>query len=158
MLTDTIRRSALHRWKRIWKLAPESILDPRNPRASLAFQATSYLTLAYMRLSQLDHWFTQLTTAGSDIMEAYRPLLGTNIDQPRSAWSAWSLIHSAHALMIVVRLGLDYTRQILAYYWDPQHFLCWTESVIHLSEWLAATAKSGADFPLSREHLLSQTS
>lgn len=53
--------------------------------------------------------------------------------------------------MTVVRIGINYTRRILAFYWDPQHFLCWTESVIHLCKWLSVVDATTLAEPLNRE-------
>ena len=142
----------MYRWKRLWKNGPESTLDPGSLKTSTSFQATSCLTLAYIRLSHLDCWIARLPATSWSIEDAAHHLLTANNGRSRRSWNASSLIHSVHSLMMVVRIGMEYARRILAFHWDPQHFLCWTESVIHLSKWLAVASATVTTSPLNREH------
>ncbi|KAF2012903.1 hypothetical protein BU24DRAFT_494823 [Aaosphaeria arxii CBS 175.79] len=140
---------ALARWKRCWKRAPESILDPRNLDASISFQSISYLMMVYLRLSRNPlppfHQFTGQWDPG----HIARKLAVDSVDEKRSDWSYNGPLHSAHSLMIIVRSGIEHHRRTLSYHWDPQHALPWVEGAISLSRWLELTAETCSQFALN---------
>jgi hypothetical protein len=137
-------------WKAGWRRAPESSLDPQNPNGPVAFTSTALLGLAYIRLhvdmGPLRHLETR------DPMQVALALR----DSPairRSPRLTMALLHSAHALSIPVRLGIDFVAKTQTFFWSIQHSLCSLECAFLLSKWLAAvsSASSNTDPPLS-EH------
>lgn len=53
-----------------------------------------------------------------------------------------ALLHSAHALSIPIRLGLDFVAKTQTFFWSIQHSLCSLECAFLLSKWLAAIPTS----------------
>lgn len=137
-------------WKAGWKRAPESSLDPQNPNGPVAFTSTALLGLAYIRLhidmGPLRHLETR------DPMQVALALRDSPSIQ-RDPRLTMALLHSAHALSIPVRLGIDFVAKTQTFFWSIQHSLCSLECAFLLSKWLAAvsTASSQNDPPLS-EH------
>ena len=137
-------------WKAGWKRAPESSLDPQNPNGPVAFTSTALLGLAYIRLhvdmGPLRHLETR------DAMQVALALRDSPPIQ-RSPRLTMALLHSAHALSIPVRLGIDFVAKTQTFFWSIQHSLCSLECAFLLSKWLAAVsaASSTTDPPLS-EH------
>ena len=140
----------LSQWKQGWKRAPESSLDPQNPNGPVAFTSTALLGLAYIRLhvdmGPLRHLETRDSTAIANALRNTPPIRRDHHLTP-------ALLHSAHALSIPVRLGIDFVAKTQTFFWSIQHSLCSLECAFLLSKWLAVLsrvkAESGA--PLS-EH------
>ena len=138
-------------WKAGWRRAPESSLDPQNPNGPVAFTSTALLGLAYIRLhvdmGPLRHLETR------DAMQVALALRDSPPIQ-RSPRLTMALLHSAHALSIPVRLGIDFVAKTQTFFWSIQHSLCSLECAFLLSKWLAAVSaasSSNTDPPLS-EH------
>ena len=53
-----------------------------------------------------------------------------------------ALLHSAHALSIPVRLGIDFVCKTQPFFWSIQHSLCSLECAFLLSKWLAVVPSS----------------
>jgi hypothetical protein len=140
----------LSAWKAGWKRTPESSLDPQNPNGPVAFTSTALLGLAYIRLhvdmGPLRHLETR------DPMQIAIALRDSPAIQ-RNPRLTMALLHSAHALSIPVRLGIDFVAKTQTFFWSIQHSLCSLECAFLLSKWLAAisTSSSQTDTPLS-EH------
>ncbi|KPI36900.1 Regulatory protein ADR1 [Cyphellophora attinorum] len=144
----TVLERALSAWKQGWKRAPESSLDPQNPNGPVAFTSTALLGLAYIRLhihmGPLRHLETR------DSVQIAHALRNTP-DLQRDPRLTPALLHSAHALSIPVRLGIDFVARTQTFFWSIQHSICSLECAFLLSKWLAAlsriTTSSGS--PLS---------
>lgn len=129
---------ALSSWKQGWKRTPESSLDPQNPNGPVAFTSTALLGLAYIRLhihmGPLRHLETR------DSVQIAHALRNTpNI--PRDPRLTPALLHSAHALSIPVRLGIDFVARTQTFFWSIQHSICSLECAFLLSKWFAALAR-----------------
>ena len=141
----------LSQWKAGWRRTPESSLDPQNPNGPVAFTSTAFLGLAYIRLhldmGPLRHLETrdpaQVATA-----------LGDSPPLRRNPRLIMALLHSAHALSIPVRLGIDFVARTQTFFWSIQHSLCSLECAFLLSKWLAAVSNinSSHDEPPLSEH------
>jgi hypothetical protein len=133
---------ALSAWKQGWKRAPESSLDPQNPNGPVAFTSTALLGLAYIRLhihmGPLRHLETR------DSMQIAHALNNTP-DIKRDPRLTPALLHSAHALSIPVRLGIDFVAKTQTFFWSIQHSICSLECAFLLSKWLAALARIKAE-------------
>ena len=140
----------LSAWKQGWKRAPESSLDPQNPNGPVAFTSTALLGLAYIRLhvdmGPLRHLETRDSTAIANALRNTPPI-------KRDPRLTPALLHSAHALSIPVRLGIDFVARTQTFFWSIQHSLCSLECAFLLSKWLAVLShtKSEHGDPLS-EH------
>jgi hypothetical protein len=62
-----------------------------------------------------------------------------------------ALLHSAHALSIPVRLGIDFVARTHSFFWSIQHSLCSLECAFLLSRWLLAIPTTQSEQRLS-EH------
>ncbi|EXJ71956.1 uncharacterized protein A1O5_04458 [Cladophialophora psammophila CBS 110553] len=129
----TVLDRGLSSWKAGWKRAPESSLDPQNPNGPVAFTSTALLGLAYIRLhvdmGPLRHLETR------DATQIATSLLNTP-DIRRDPRLTPALLHSAHALSIPVRLGIDFVARTQTFFWSIQHSLCSLECAFLLSKWL----------------------
>lgn len=124
---------SLTSWKALWKRTPESSIDPQNPAGPIAFTSTALLGLAYIRLHVDMGPCRRLIT--QDPIQIARAL---NDSPPiaRSPRLIMALLHSAHALSIPVRLGIDFVARTHSFFWSIQHSLCSLECAFLLSRWL----------------------
>jgi len=134
----TVLERGLSAWKAGWKRAPESSLDPQNPNGPVAFTSTALLGLAYIRLhvdmGPLRHLETR------DAVQIANALRNTP-DIQRNPRLTPALLHSAHALSIPVRLGIDFVARTQTFFWSIQHSLCSLECAFLLSKWLAVLSR-----------------
>lgn len=145
-----VMERALSAWKSGWKRAPESSLDPQNPNGPIAFTSTALLGLAYIRLhvdmGPLRHLETR------DSMQIAQALRNTPPIR-RDPRLTPALLHSAHALSIPVRLGIDFVARTQTFFWSIQHSLCSLECAFLLSKWLYALSRIVPDnLPPLSEH------
>ena len=56
-----------------------------------------------------------------------------------------ALLHSAHALSIPVRLGIDFVAKTQTFFWSIQHSLCSLECAFLLSKWLSVLSRVKAE-------------
>lgn len=140
--------SSLSSWKALWKRTPESSIDPQNPAGPIAFTSTALLGLAYIRLhvdlGPCRRLITQDPVQIARALNESPPIL-------RSPRLIMALLHSAHALSIPVRLGIDFVARTHSFFWSIQHSLCSLECAFLLSRWLLAIPSTQADQRLS-EH------
>ncbi|EXJ79821.1 hypothetical protein A1O3_08106 [Capronia epimyces CBS 606.96] len=128
----------LNAWKAGWKRTPESSLDPQNPNGPVAFTSTALLGLAYIRLHVDMGPLRHLETRNP--LQIARSLLNTP-DLRRDPRLTPALLHSAHALSIPVRLGIDFVARTQTFFWSIQHSLCSLECAFLLSKWLAVLSR-----------------
>ncbi|PGH23399.1 hypothetical protein AJ80_02509 [Polytolypa hystricis UAMH7299] len=138
--------SSLDAWKAGWKQTPESSIDPQNPAGPIAFTSTALLGLAYIRLHvDLGPCRRLVTQDPMQIAQALK-------DSPplvRSPRLIMALLHSAHALSIPVRLGIDFVARTHSFFWSIQHSLCSLECAFLLSRWLLAIPATQSEQKLS---------
>ncbi|PWY70232.1 C2H2 transcription factor [Aspergillus heteromorphus CBS 117.55] len=140
--------NSLSAWKALWKRTPESSIDPQNPAGPIAFTSTALLGLAYIRLHvDLGPCRRLITQDPIQIARA----LGDSPPVARSPRLIMALLHSAHALSIPVRLGIDFVARTHSFFWSIQHSLCSLECAFLLSRWLLAIPITQAEQRLS-EH------
>ncbi|CAL5871799.1 uncharacterized protein PFLUO_LOCUS6052 [Penicillium psychrofluorescens] len=140
--------SSLGAWKALWKRTPESSIDPQNPAGPIAFTSTALLGLAYIRLhvdlGPCRHLSTQDPMQIASALSSSPPIA-------RSPRLIMALLHSAHALSIPVRLGIDFVARTHSFFWSIQHSLCSLECAFLLSRWLLAIPATQPEQRLS-EH------
>jgi hypothetical protein len=140
--------NSLSAWKALWKRTPESSIDPQNPAGPIAFTSTALLGLAYIRLHvDLGPCRLLITQDPHQIAGA----LGESPPLVRSPRLIMALLHSAHALSIPVRLGIDFVARTHSFFWSIQHSLCSLECAFLLSRWLLAIPATQSEQRLS-EH------
>lgn len=140
--------NSLSAWKALWKRTPESSIDPQNPAGPIAFTSTALLGLAYIRLhvdlGPCRHLITQDPMQIAGALTESPPIV-------RSPRLIMALLHSAHALSIPVRLGIDFVARTHSFFWSIQHSLCSLECAFLLSRWLLAIPATQPEQRLS-EH------
>ncbi|KAJ5723527.1 hypothetical protein N7488_001562 [Penicillium malachiteum] len=140
--------NSLGAWKALWKRTPESSIDPQNPAGPIAFTSTALLGLAYIRLhvdlGPCRHLITQDPMQIAGALAESPPIV-------RSPRLIMALLHSAHALSIPVRLGIDFVARTHSFFWSIQHSLCSLECAFLLSRWLLAIPATQPEQRLS-EH------
>ena len=124
---------ALATWKAHWKRTPESSLDPNSPNGPIAFTSTALLGLAYIRLHIDLGPIRQLERR--DPVQIAKSLSTTPALQ-RTTRLITPLLHSAHALSVPVRLGIDFGSKTQTFFWSIQHSICSLECAFLLSKWL----------------------
>ena len=143
--------NSLTAWKALWKRTPESSIDPQNPAGPIAFTSTALLGLAYIRLhvdlGPCRHLISQ------DPVQIARAL---NDSPPfeRNPRLIMALLHSAHALSIPVRLGIDFVARTHSFFWSIQHSLCSLECAFLLSRWLLSIPSSSQSLSEHERKLL----
>ncbi|KAK2736362.1 hypothetical protein FQN55_001657 [Onygenales sp. PD_40] len=138
--------ASLGAWKAGWRRTPESSIDPQSPAGPIAFTSTALLGLAYIRLHLDLGPCRRLVT--QDPLQIARALK----DSPpvaRSPKLTMALLHSAHALSIPVRLGIDFVAKTHSFFWSIQHSICSLECAFLLSRWLLAIPATQAEQRLS---------
>lgn len=144
----TVLDNSLTAWKALWKRTPESSIDPQNPAGPIAFTSTALLGLAYIRLHvNLGPCRQLISQDPSQIARA----LNASSPVQRSPRLIMALLHSAHALSIPVRLGIDFVARTHSFFWSIQHSLCSLECAFLLSRWLLAIPSTQSQQRLS-EH------
>ncbi|KAJ5665126.1 uncharacterized protein N7477_007574 [Penicillium maclennaniae] len=114
----------------------------------IAFTSTALLGLAYIRLH------VDLGPCRHLITQDPVQIAGALIESPpifRSPRLIMALLHSAHALSIPVRLGIDFVARTHSFFWSIQHSLCSLECAFLLSRWLLAIPATQPEQRLS-EH------
>ncbi|KAK4038858.1 hypothetical protein C8A01DRAFT_17088 [Parachaetomium inaequale] len=132
-------KSALRNWQLSWEYSPESSLDPASSFGPVAFNSTALLRLAYVRLSMDTGPCRTLGTRDPlQIAHALR-------DIPALPWSNElnaALLHSAHALSIPIKIGIQLVARTQTFLWSIQHSLSSLECALLLSKWLEAVVIS----------------
>ncbi|RAH47865.1 uncharacterized protein BO95DRAFT_461615 [Aspergillus brunneoviolaceus CBS 621.78] len=137
---------ALRTWTSVWQQAPESSLDPHNENGPIPFTSSSFLGLAYVRLSLNLGAYRQLETR-----DPYRiaAALHRSPRPSRSYQLTPALIYAAHALSVPVRLGIDHVARSQAFFWSVRHSIASLECAVLLSKWLLSLAETGGTQSLS---------
>lgn len=138
--------SSLSAWKALWRKTPESSIDPQNPAGPIAFTSTALLGLAYIRLhvdlGPCRRLISQDPMQIAQALNELTPLV-------RSPRLIMALLHSAHALSIPVRLGIDFVARTHSFFWSIQHSICSLECAFLLSRWLLSIPATQAEQKLS---------
>ncbi|KAM5444652.1 hypothetical protein MferCBS31731_000106 [Microsporum ferrugineum] len=138
--------NSLSAWKRGWRQTPESSIDPQNPAGPIAFTSTALLGLAYIRL-HLDLGPCRRLVSQDPVQIAQA--LNDSPPLIRSSRLIMALLHSAHALSIPVRLGIDFVARTHSFFWSIQHSICSLECAFLLSRWLLSIPGTQHDQRLS---------
>ncbi|MCJ1301827.1 hypothetical protein MMC08_004628 [Hypocenomyce scalaris] len=126
---------ALKSWQRGWERNRESSLDPVDPHGPLAFNSTALLRIAYIRLSVDNGPGRAFETQDPvQIAQAMRESPPIKRDQRLTR----AVLHSAHALSIPIKLGVNFVSATQMSLWSVQHSLCSLECAFLLSKWLEA--------------------
>jgi hypothetical protein len=130
---------ALRNWQLGWKQNSESSLDPLDPNGPIAFNSTTLLRLAYIRLNNI---FVEpgrhppATRDSLQIAHSFRESPVTKIRRTRKL--ARSVLHSAHALSIPINIGISLVSRTEIFIWSIHHSLCSLECAFLLCKWLEA--------------------
>ncbi|KAK8223993.1 fungal-specific transcription factor domain-containing protein [Phyllosticta capitalensis] len=124
---------ALQRWKLGWQESPESSLDPQNPNGPIPFTSTCFLALAYIRLVFDIGPHRELHSRDPVIIAA---ALENAPRVHRGKMVIPALLHSAHALSIPVKIGIDFFGKSQHFFWGIHHSVCSFECAVFLARWL----------------------
>ncbi|KAK8232393.1 hypothetical protein HDK90DRAFT_308533 [Phyllosticta capitalensis] len=145
--TDVAELStAFDRWRLEWQRAPESILNVRNSKDSLAFASTALFGLAHIRLhfalpSEVNFQSCNPKSIAMGAYQAMPPRRGPHLLK--------ALLHATHALSAPVQMGMDYLARCQGFFWSIQHTFCSFECAIFLSKWLLMLAQDVVAQPLT---------
>ncbi|KAH0349158.1 hypothetical protein KCU81_g3092, partial [Aureobasidium melanogenum] len=142
----SIMQEAFKRWKAAWQTSPEASLDPTNPEGPMSFVSATFLALAYVRLQVDLGPFRLLQTRdpvaiGLALYNSPLPCRGQDLISP--------LLHSAHSLDVVVRLGIHYVSHHQTFFWSVQHCIAVLECAVLLVQWLRVLESPGENRGLS---------
>ncbi|KIM98775.1 hypothetical protein OIDMADRAFT_105166 [Oidiodendron maius Zn] len=148
----SVLEQALTNWTRMWEGNPESSLDPKSPHGPVAFTSSALLRIAYIRLHvDIGPWRALETQDPLRIAKAmlYSPAV------QRSSKLTQAALHSAHALSIPIRLGINLISRNQILTWSLQHSVCSLEYAFLLSKWLdAVTTQLSNDQALNKDEQL----
>jgi hypothetical protein len=139
---------ALKNWQYGWEINPESSLDPMDPHGPVAFNSTALLRMAYIRLS-VDIGPGRALDTQDPILIARAIWESPPIKRNRKVTRA--VLHSAHALSIPVKLGVNLVARNQLFTRSIQHSLCSLECAFLLSKWLEAVTVCPVDPPLNED-------
>lgn len=152
--------AAFNRWRQEWQRAPESVLDVRRSKDSLAFASTALFGLAHVRLV----FSLQASPTAASVYARFQACDAQGAAEAALAAAPpprrggphvlKALLHAVHALNIPVQVGVDYLARCQAFFWSVQHVFCSFECAVFLSRWLfvlAAEEEERDARPLSGE-------
>jgi len=139
----TTFEAALRAWQVSWEAVDEATLDPHSATSPFGLSSAALLRLSFIRLN-VKHEVCRGTFWGGS------PALMTEISAlDRSLHVERAVLHAAHALSMLVRLGISYMATTKTSIWSIEHSVCSLESAVLLKNWLAmistVVASSGTD-------------
>jgi hypothetical protein len=127
--------NVLKRWTNLWQSNQESSVDPLNPHGPQTFTSMALLRLAYIRVNMdlgpvraLDSWDANIVAQS----------LHQSPGAQRGDHMTRAALHCAHALSILIKLGISYVAHTQVHRWSNQHALCSLECAVLLAKWLEA--------------------
>ncbi|KAI1117498.1 hypothetical protein F5Y14DRAFT_350497 [Nemania sp. NC0429] len=120
---------ALRAWQTSWDGTDEPTLDPLSSKASFGLSSAALLRLAYIRLN-FSHRICRWALCGDVPMVEENPILDRTLHVERA------VLHAAHALSVLVRLGISYMANTKTPIWSVEHSVCSLESAFLLKSWL----------------------
>ncbi len=142
-------KNALRNWQLGWERSRESSLEPNCAHGPVAFNSTALLRLAYVRINIDTGPSRALGTRDPvQIAQALRDMRMVR----RSPGLTPALLHSAHAISIPIKIGIQLVARTQTFVWSIQHSLSSLECALLLSKWLEAVSQSawsGIDYALN---------
>lgn len=126
-------QSALRKWQKTWDNTKGASLEPVSPHGPLGFNSTALFRIALIRLHVDLGPRRQLETR--DPHRLARSLYDSP-PIPRSASVCKTVLQTAHALSILVRIGVEFVSKTQTFSWSIVHVLCNLECACFLSKWL----------------------
>lgn len=120
---------ALRAWKVSWNGSDEPNLDPLSSKAEFGLSSAALLRLAYIRLN-----FNRGICRG--VLWGDLTIIERNPIPDRSLHVERAVLHAAHALSILVRLGTSFMATTKTSIWSVEHSVCSLESALLLKAWL----------------------
>lgn len=136
---------ALRGWQTAWENGPESSLNPQSPFGSVAFNSTALLRLAWIRL-HCDLGPCRSLESRDPVLVAKTLKSSPPLDRRPRLTRA--VLQAAHALLIPMRMGLQYAARVHTPSWSMLHALCNLECAFLLTKWLESVALTIAHYPL----------
>lgn len=118
----TALEPALKKWQNAWTANSESSLSPHNPHGPLAFNSSTLLRLAYVRLSA-DLGEVNSTVASQSVSAIAKSMNEHSGGIRRSNSRTMTALHAIHALRVPVKIGLNQVARTGMLVWSLQHYL-----------------------------------
>ncbi|KAH8821990.1 fungal-specific transcription factor domain-containing protein [Xylogone sp. PMI_703] len=132
----TSLEAALKKWRMAWATNSESSLSPHSPHGPLAFNSSTLLRLAYVRLCG-DFSKVNAAVTSQSIDHIAGSMRAQSGDIARSPSRTISALHAIHALRIPVKIGINQVARTGMLVWSLQHYLYAFECSLFLSKWLS---------------------
>ncbi|RAH68770.1 uncharacterized protein BO66DRAFT_308574, partial [Aspergillus aculeatinus CBS 121060] len=130
---------ALKNWQLGWSRDPESFLGPGGPSGPISFNATALLRMAYIRLSiDVGPWRALTAHDPREIAASMYAYYRGHYHRAVHHRLTRTVLYSAHALSIPVKIGVNIVARNQAFAWSLQHALCALECAFVTSQWLMA--------------------
>lgn len=142
--------TALCNWQASWEKNPDSSLLPSSPAGPISFNSSALLRMAYIRLHvDVGHWRALSIGDPGSIAQNFRqsPRLKRTHNLTRT------VLYSAHALSIPIKLGVNNVAHRQAFSWSLQHSLCALECAFVISKWLDVVLSGTSGTPLDDDEM-----
>ncbi|KAJ5804820.1 hypothetical protein N7474_010707 [Penicillium riverlandense] len=141
---------ALRNWQVQWENNPESSLQPSNSSGPVSFNSTALLRMAYIRLHvDVGPW----RALGDQDPQILAQTIHQSPRLRRSPKLTSTVLYSAHALSIPVKLGVNTVAHNQAFTWSLQHSLCALECAFVISKWLDTLGSDSSSTSLDEDEL-----
>jgi hypothetical protein len=141
---------ALRNWQVQWENNPESSLQPNNSSGPVSFNSTALLRMAYIRLHVDVGPWRALSDQDPQIVAQ---TIHRSPSLRRSPKLTSTVLYSAHALSIPVKLGVNTVAHNQAFTWSLQHSLCALECAFVISKWLDTLGSVSSSTSLDDDEL-----
>ena len=144
--SDVIKQleHSLSNWQSAWERSPEFNLDPYTSQGPMGANATALFRLAYIQL--IPDWKVQ---ARLEVIST----TGQIVKSPqlvRSSQVHKAILHSIHALGLIVQHGVAMVSSMSMPFWTIEHSMCGVECAILLQSWLEGLASTAESNDLSK--------
>jgi hypothetical protein len=139
----------LKMWQQTWEKNPEASLDPQNPYGPVAFNCIALHRLAYIRLNT--DFGPVCTALQSGDPSTIARAMKDQITLSRDHKFLRAALHACHALLILVKEGIDLVAHTQVFVWSIQHSIASFQCCILLVKWLEIVTADAIEPPLSGE-------
>jgi hypothetical protein len=139
----------LGRWQQTWEKNPEASLDPQNPYGPVAFNCIALHRLAYIRLNS--DFGPACTALQSGDPNTIARAMKAQVTLSRDHRFLRAALHACHALLILVKEGIDLVAHTQVFVWSIQHSIASFQCCIVLVKWLEIVTVDAIEPPLSSE-------
>jgi hypothetical protein len=122
---------ALRAWQISWEAVDEVTLDPHSATSPFGLASAALFRLSFIRLNVEHEGYCGMLWGGSAALINEISALDRSLHVERA------VLHAAHALSMLVRLGISFMATTKTSIWSIEHSVCSLESAVLLKNWLA---------------------